>query len=274
MPELQEQIQKYIQNVDENWNYITPKELHKRIKEGNTEDLFLLDIRKPENYQEGHIPGSTNIFWLDLFKQENLDKLPKDKTIVVICYVGHTASQTLALLELLGYKAVVLKFGMGISPVAEVPISGWTNMNFETTKEDMKFSSTNEAIQYLSDYTGKRVIIAASIKPNEDGKYIPPKGAQRAGKKAIEWKEKYPDEVKAMTPTGWRRARQLANGDALSLDVVKRMARFYRHKSNSKVDPKYKSTPWKDRGYVAWLGWGDDVGINWARRIVESLKNE
>ena len=29
------------------------------------------------------------------------------------------------------------------------------------------------------------------------------------------------------------------------------MARFYRHKSNSKINPKYKGTPWKDNGYVS-----------------------
>jgi hypothetical protein len=77
-----------------------------------------------------------------------------------------------------------------------------------------------------------------------------------------------------MTKTGWTRARQLANGDPLSLDIVKRMARFYRHKSNAEINPKYKNKPWKDNGYVSWEGWGGDVGINWARRIVESLKDE
>ena len=89
-----------------------------------------------------------------------------------------------------------------------------------------------------------------------------------------DWKEQYPNEVKAMTRTGWTRARQLANGDALSLDIVKRMARFYRHKENSKIDPKHKGKPWKDNGYVSWEGWGGDVGINWARRVVESLKDK
>lgn len=172
MSELQEKISKYIQNVDQKWNYITPEELHKKIQNNNTDDLFLLDIRKPENYKEGHIPGSTNIFWLDLFKPENLAKLPKDKTIVLICYVGHTASQAMALLSLLEYKVSVLKFGMGISPVAEVPISGWTNFEFETTKgeeemEELKFSSEVEALQYLADLTGNQIKIAGEDESKE-----------------------------------------------------------------------------------------------------------
>jgi hypothetical protein len=33
-----------------------------------------------------------------------------------------------------------------------------------------------------------------------------------------------------------------------------------------------RSTPWKDRGYVAWLGWGGTSGINWAIRKAESIR--
>jgi rhodanese-related sulfurtransferase len=166
MSEVEEAISKYIQNVDDNWNYITPKDLNKRILDNDVEDLFLLDIRKPEDYIKGHIPGSTNIFWLDLFKPESLEKLPKDKTIVLICYVGHTASQSMAFLELLGYDVVVLKFGMGISPVEEIPISGWSEMGFdlelgESKMEDLKFASEEEAIQFLSDKLNAKIIIAA-----------------------------------------------------------------------------------------------------------------
>ena len=45
------------------------------------------------------------------------------------------------------------------------------------------------------------------------------------------------------------------------------MAAFNRHRKNSAINPKYKDTPWKDNGYVAWLGWGGDAGVDWAMRI-------
>ena len=54
------------------------------------------------------------------------------KKIIIICYVGHTASQVLVMLKLLGYKAKVLKFGMGESPSKEVPVAGWNKYGFET----------------------------------------------------------------------------------------------------------------------------------------------
>jgi hypothetical protein len=91
-----------------------------------------------------------------------------------------------------------------------------------------------------------------------------PKGAQRAAIKALEWKKRHPDEVKAMTPVGWARARQLSRGDCLSDRTIQRMANFNRHRKNKTINPKYKDKPWKDRGYVAWLGWGGDPGVDWA----------
>ena len=91
-----------------------------------------------------------------------------------------------------------------------------------------------------------------------------PAGAKGNARKVLEWKKKYGSEVKGMTSVGWARARQLANQSEIPLSTVKRMAAFNRHRKNAVVAPEFKSTPWKDRGYVAWLGWGGDSGINWA----------
>ena len=128
--ELKEHIHdallEYIKNVDKGWNYVTPEELH-----GKEDKYFLLDIRDKDSYKEGHIKGTKNIFWQDVLKEENIKKLPKDKTILLICYVGHTASQLLMALSLLGYKVKALKFGMGRSPVKGVPVAGWLDYGYE-----------------------------------------------------------------------------------------------------------------------------------------------
>jgi rhodanese-related sulfurtransferase len=125
--EIHKALLDYVNSVGKNWNYIPAPELRKL----NTKNYFLLDVRNPKDFKKAHIKGAQNIFWLDLLKPINLKKLPKNKTIVIICYVGHTASQMLVALRLLGYKAVVLKFGMGQSPVAGIPVAGWTNYGFE-----------------------------------------------------------------------------------------------------------------------------------------------
>ena len=91
-----------------------------------------------------------------------------------------------------------------------------------------------------------------------------PAGAKGNAKKVLEWKAKHGSEVKGMTPVGWARARQLASKSEIGLSTVRRMAAFNRHRKNAVVAPEFKSTPWKDRGYVAWLGWGGTSGIDWA----------
>jgi hypothetical protein len=104
-------------------------------------------------------------------------------------------------------------------------------------------------------------------KQETSGTFVPPRGAQDNAKKVLEWKERYGDDVKGMTRVGWTRASQLASGRGISIDIVKRMAQFNRHRQNSKIAPGLESTPWKDAGYVAWQGWGGDEGIDWAIRI-------
>ena len=99
-----------------------------------------------------------------------------------------------------------------------------------------------------------------------------PQSATNNAKKVLEWKKKYGDEVKGMTSVGWTRANQLASKRKLSYDTIARMAAFNRHRKNAAIDPKYKDTPWKDRGYVAWLGWGGTSGVNWAIRKAESIR--
>ena len=102
-----------------------------------------------------------------------------------------------------------------------------------------------------------------------------PKAASANAKKALEWRDEYGrDEVDAGTPVGWQRANQLAKGEAVSRDVVSRMAQFNRHRKNSKVAPEFKDTPWKDRGYVAWLIWGGDEGVDWAMKKMDQIKKE
>ena len=77
-----------------------------------------------------------------------------------------------------------------------------------------------------------------------------------------------------MTQVGWTRANQLAKKEKLSRSTIARMASFKRHQKNAEVDPKFKATPWKDAGYVAWLGWGGASGVNWAISKLKSIDNK
>jgi len=127
--DIKKHLQEFLDKTKDDWNYILPTDLQKKL-----DKYFILDVRKPDDFKKGHIKGAKNIFWMDVLKDNNLAKLPLDETIVIVCYVGHTASQVLVALKLLGYDVIVLKFGMGLSPVEGVPVAGWTDYNFPVIK--------------------------------------------------------------------------------------------------------------------------------------------
>jgi len=89
-------------------SYITAADLHMKIAEG--EDMTVVDLRAADNYAAGHIPGAIN-FGLSALA-DNLDKINPDAPVYAYCYTGHSASQAVALLRMLGYDAYTIKFGM------------------------------------------------------------------------------------------------------------------------------------------------------------------
>jgi|694.fasta_scaffold25646_3 hypothetical protein len=101
-----------------------------------------------------------------------------------------------------------------------------------------------------------------------------PESAKNNACKAIKWKEEHGDEVKGMTQVGWVRANQLCKGENISEETIARMSGFQRHRKNAEVAPEFKDTPWKDNGYVAWLGWGGTTGVEWASKKLESIRND
>jgi rhodanese-related sulfurtransferase len=124
-------LRDYLKSTEDDWNYITPLDFYKDYF-SKRKPYFLVDLRRPHEFKEGHIRGAKNIFWLDILNENHLKKLPKDKTIFLICYVGHTSSQVMTLLKLLGYQVVSIKYGYGISPVKGVPVAGWLDYGFPT----------------------------------------------------------------------------------------------------------------------------------------------
>lgn len=76
------------------------------------DSFFVVDIRATGDYCNGHIPGAVNIPFRTVAVPANLEMLPIDRPILVVCYTGHTASQTTMLYNLLGYEAYALRFAM------------------------------------------------------------------------------------------------------------------------------------------------------------------
>ncbi|MFW5695332.1 MAG: rhodanese-like domain-containing protein [Alkalispirochaeta sp.] len=83
------------------------------------EDLYVVDIRRAEDYDEGHIDGAVNVPWGTSAMWESIPHLPTDETVYVHCYSGQTAGQAIVMMRMAGVDAVSVNSGwnLGISRV-------------------------------------------------------------------------------------------------------------------------------------------------------------
>lgn len=65
---------------------------------------YLIDVREPDEYAAGHLPGAVNIPLRTL--AQNLDQVPSDQPVLVYCASSLRAGQATAVLHLLGYDNV------------------------------------------------------------------------------------------------------------------------------------------------------------------------
>lgn len=71
----------------------------------NAAGAVLLDVRSPQEYREGHIPGSQNVPLQQLDKVEEVTE-NKDTVLYVYCRSGARSRQAVSLLQAMGYTNV------------------------------------------------------------------------------------------------------------------------------------------------------------------------
>lgn len=73
-------------------------------QEFTSKQHVLLDVRTPEEFATGHIPGAVNISVETL--ASHLDEVPTDQPVVVYCRSGNRSAQAADILTSAGYKSV------------------------------------------------------------------------------------------------------------------------------------------------------------------------
>ena len=88
------------------FDFLKQPDINKGLKEyAETENAVLLDVRTPQEYGEGHIPGSKNV------PLQTLDKISsvadnKNIPLFVYCYSGGRSRQAASMLQHMGYANV------------------------------------------------------------------------------------------------------------------------------------------------------------------------
>lgn len=68
------------------------------------DDVIVLDVREPFEYEAGHIPGVTLIPMGEV--PQRLSEIPTDKTVIVTCRTGNRSAQVTDYLRQQGYDNV------------------------------------------------------------------------------------------------------------------------------------------------------------------------
>lgn len=81
-------------------------DIHEHWQQGTASPnpFMLLDVRTPEEYAAGHIPGATLIPVQDL--AEHLAEVPRDKQVYIYCHSGKRSARASKLLAEHGYTNI------------------------------------------------------------------------------------------------------------------------------------------------------------------------
>lgn len=113
------------------------------LKTAQASGAYVIDIREPNEYAESHIPGAVNIPLRSL--TTSLDKIPRDRTVIVHCRSGYRAGFATAALHMLGYTNVrnftpaMLGWEAAKEPVTKDPTP---TQSFGTPKTDPALMAT------------------------------------------------------------------------------------------------------------------------------------
>ena len=104
----------------QNYENYDVKEFAKLIADSN---VVILDVRKADEFAEGHIKGAVLIdqFQNDFVEQAQA-KLPKDKIIAIYCRSGRRSASAAGKMADIGYKCVNLKGGILAWKDANMPV--------------------------------------------------------------------------------------------------------------------------------------------------------
>jgi rhodanese-related sulfurtransferase len=85
-----------------------PQEVARRL--GSERPPYILDVREPSEYVQGHIPGS-HLIPLGTLDQR-LGEVPKDQDVVTVCRSGARSGKAAKILAAAGFKVVNMAGGM------------------------------------------------------------------------------------------------------------------------------------------------------------------
>lgn len=73
-------------------------------------DFIVLDVRTPEEFAEGHLPGAVNVNALGSDFEARVGKLDRARTYLVYCRTGNRSARAVQVLSRMGFRSVYHMF--------------------------------------------------------------------------------------------------------------------------------------------------------------------
>ena len=300
IPELQEETEKVVNQMSQAW-WLTPNEKRMAMNYGEDEDSDILnDYYIPANLipvkdndisdmeMENEIDVAKLLKNNDTFEpkqmSDRLEKALKKKADDHNESVGDAASKRTTV------RTLYTVYKRGIGAYRTNPESVRPNVSSPEQWAMARVNSYLYALKNGKFRGGKHDTDLLpeghpqSTKFNKDdyiekqtyGDY--PQSATNNAKRVKNWIEKHGrEEVRGMTEVGLARMNQLIAREKLSLSTLKRTFSFLSRTKGGgydRINPDYRDTPWRDKGYVAYLGWGGDAMLKYAERKLNQLEND
>lgn len=106
---------------NENVTQLTPKEFQSFLND----DIQLIDVRTPKEFNEDHINYAENIDFLSENFSNTIDKLDKEKPVFIYCHSGNRSGKSIADFQKVGFKKIY---------ELEGGILKWKSEGFKTIK--------------------------------------------------------------------------------------------------------------------------------------------
>lgn len=101
-------------------NNILPRDAQAATESG---DASVIDVRTPNEFSGGHIPGAKNINFNDALFSEKVNVLDKEARYIVNCQMGGRSARATSLMQELGFKnAMNLEGGINAWKEAGLPV--------------------------------------------------------------------------------------------------------------------------------------------------------
>lgn len=123
-----------LDSIDDPQSYVIkkPEEMHSAIE---SEDVYLVDVRSEEEWNNGHVPQASHKFLGTL--PDNVDSIPKDRPVVTQCQSGARSAIAASVLQVAGIENVINLDG---------GFAAWKSANLPTAVDPVKDSRSSEAM--------------------------------------------------------------------------------------------------------------------------------